>query len=154
MVTKMGAKAREHKYSEAACEITLKPSRSAAWMVALAALATLVLIAATPGALALRILAATWIACAALETLHSRALLRGRRAARVVSLARGGEIAVQDALGVWRTGSLREGSFVAPWLTVIRWRPAEARFDRAVPILPDMLSPEDFRRLRVLLRWP
>jgi len=154
MVTKMGAKAREHKYSDAACEITLRPSRSAAWMVALASLATLVLIAATPGALALRILAATWIACAALEALHSRALLRGRRAARVVSLARGGEIAVQDALGVWRIGGLREGSFVAPWLTVIRWRPAEARFDRAVPILPDMLSPEDFRRLRVLLRWP
>jgi toxin CptA len=150
----MRAKAGEHKYSEAACEIPLRPSRSAAWVVALASLATLVLIAAAPGALALRILAATWIACAALEALRSRALLRGRRAARAVSLARGGEIAVQDALGCWRTGSLREGSFVAPWLTVIRWRPAGARFDRAVPILPDMLSPDEFRRLRVMLRWP
>jgi toxin CptA len=150
----MGAKAREHKYSEAACEISLKPSRWAAWIVALASLATVVLIAATPGVLALRILAATWIACAALEALHSRALLRGRCAARAVSLARGGEIAVRDALGCWRAGSLREGSFVAPWLTVIRWRPAGARFDRAVPILPDMLSPDEFRRLRVMLRWP
>ena len=151
---KVGAAAREHKYSDATCEISLGPSRSAAWGVAVASLATLALLAATPGVLRLRILFATWIACAALEALHSRALLRGRRAARAVSLARGGEIAVQDALGAWRTGSLSEGSFVAPWLTVIRWRPAEARFDRAVPILPDMLSPEDFRRLRVLLRWP
>lgn len=150
----MGAKAREYKYSEAACEISLEPSRSAAWVVALASLATLILIAATPGAPALRILAATWTACAALEALHSRALLRGRRAARAVSLLRGGEIAVQDALGDWSNGRLSEGSFVAPWLTVIRWRPAGARFDRAVPILPDMLSPDDFRRLRVLLRWP
>jgi toxin CptA len=151
---KMGAKLREHKYSEATCEIALGPSRSAAWCVALASLATVALIAATPGALRLRILAATWIACAALEALHSRAFLRGRRAARAISLARAGGIAVQDALGQWRAGSLREGSFVAPWLTVVRWRPAGARFDRTIPILPDMLSREDFRRVRVMLRWP
>jgi toxin CptA len=153
MANQMGAKAREHKYSEASCEISLAPSRWAARTLTLATLATLALIAATPGALALRILAATWIACAALEALHSRALLRGRRGVRAVSLSGGGEIAVRDALGRWRSGRLRAGSFVAPWLTVIRWRPAEARFDRAIPILPDMLAAEEFRRLRVLLRW-
>jgi toxin CptA len=150
----MGAKAREDKYSEARCEVALEPSRQGAWIVALAALATLAVVAATPGAPALRILAGTWIACAALEALHSRALLRGRRAARGVCLARGGEVAVRDPLGRWRTGTVRDGSFVAPWLTVIRWRPAGARFDRTIPILPDMLSREDFRRVRVLLRWP
>ena len=149
----MGAAAREHKYSDATCEISLGPSRSAAWRVALASLATLALIAAAPAALRLRILFATWIACAALEALHSRALLRGGRAARAVSLEPGGAIAVRDALGRWRAGDLRAGSFVAPWLTVIRWRPAGARFDRTIPILPDMLSQEDFRRLRIMLRW-
>lgn len=150
---KVGATAREHKYNDATCEVSLRPSRSAAWWVAVASLTTLALVAATPGALGLRILFATWIACAALEALHSRALLRGGRAARVVSLEPGGAIAVQDALGRWRTGALRGGSFVAPWLTVIRWRPAGARFDRAIPIHPDMLSQEDFRRVRVMLRW-
>jgi toxin CptA len=153
MAKNMGANAREHKYSDARCEISLAPSRSAAWLVVLASLATLGLIAATPGAPVLRILAAAWIACAALEALHSRALLRGRRAARAVSLGGAGDIAIRDALGAWRTGALRGGSFVAPWLTVIRWRPAGARFDRTLPILPDMLSPEDFRRVRVMLRW-
>ena len=150
---KVGAEAREHKYSDATCEISLGPSRSAAWAVAAASLATLVLIAAAPGGLRLRILFATWIACAALEALHSRALLRGGRAARIVSLQPEGAISVQDALGRWRTGGLCEGSFVAPWLTVIRWRPAGAWFDRTIPILPDMLSQEDFRRVRVTLRW-
>jgi hypothetical protein len=150
---KMGTRVREHKYSEATCAIILGPSRSAAGCIALASLATVALVAATPGAPGLRILAATWIACAALEALHSRAFLRGRRAARALSLARGGGIAVQDALGQWRTGSLREGCFVAPWLTVVRWRPDGARLDRTLPILPDMLSREDFRRVRVMLRW-
>ena len=149
----MGAAEREHKYSDATCEISLRPSQFAAWGVAVASLATLALVVATPGALRHRILFATWIACAALEALHSRALLRGGRAARVVSLAPGGAIAVRDALGRWRAGDLRAGSFVAPWLTVIRWRPDGARFDRTIPILPDMLSQEDFRRVRVMLRW-
>ena len=149
----MGAQAADRKYSDAACEIGLRPSRRAAWIVAGAALATLALIAATPGSTAARVLAAAWIACAAMDALRARAFLRGRRGVRAIRLGRGGEIAVQDGLGAWRAGSVSEGSFVAPWLTVIRWRPAEARFDRTVPILPGMLPQEDFRRLRVLLRW-
>jgi toxin CptA len=50
-------------------------------------------------------------------------------------------------------GELRSGSFVAPFLTIIRWRPPGARFDRTLLILPDMIDPDSFRRLRVLLRW-
>jgi hypothetical protein len=153
METNMGAEAGEHKYSEAPCEISLGRSRSGAWLVASAAMATLVLIAAMPGDTAVRILAATWIACAALEALENRALLRGPRAAHAVVLWRGGDIAVRDALGRWRTGRVREGCFVAPWLTIVRWRPGEARFDRTLAILPDMLGEDAFRRARVLLRW-
>ena len=48
---------------------------------------------------------------------------------------------------------LRDGSFVAPWLTIVRWRPEGARFDRTFLVVPGMLEREDFRRLRVLLRW-
>ena len=57
------------------------------------------------------------------------------------------------ARGGWRAGRIREGSCVFPWLTVVRWRPADARRDHTVLLLPSMLDPEEFRRLRVLLRW-
>jgi hypothetical protein len=51
-----------------------------------------------------------------------------------------------------RAGSLRAGSFVAPWLAILRWRPAGARFDRTLLVSPDRLSPADFRHLRVIVK--
>ncbi len=114
--------------------------------------ATLGVIALTPLPAAARVLAATWIACAALEAIHSRALLRGPRAARSLRIA-SGEVEIEDGTGRVRTGTLRPGSFVAPWLTIVRWRPEGARFDRALPLVPGMAGAVELRRLRVVLRW-
>lgn len=149
----MGTTLQDHKYSEASVRIALKPSRVGLAAIVAMAASTLALIAFTPGPMALRILAATWIACAALHALHAAALQRGHRGARAVLVCRDGAIEVQDATGAWRTGSLRAGSFVAPWLTIVRWRPHAGRFDATIVLLPDMLPAEDFRRVRVLLRW-
>lgn len=149
----MDAALLDYKYSEATVRIALGASRAGAVAIASMAAATLALIAFTPGPTAVRILAATWIACAALHALHAVALHRGRRGVRAVHLGREGEIEVRDAAGAWRVGTLREGSFVAPWLTIVRWRAQGARFDGSIVLLPDMLPAEDFRRVRVWLRW-
>ena len=149
----MGAALREHKYSEATVRIQLAPSRLALLAIVSMAVATLALIALTPGPVGARILAATWVACAALHALHVVALRRGRHGVRAVRVHRTGEIEVGNAAGAWRTGVVRAGSFVAPWLTIVRWRAHGARFDRSIVILPDMLAAEDFRRVRVWLRW-
>ncbi len=148
----MGAAQPELKYSEAALEVALVPSRVAAMCLASMVLATLIVIAVTPGSTALRILAATWIACGGLEALHTVALHRGS-GVRTIHLRRSGEIEVLTGKGGHRSGALRDGSFVAPWLTIIRWRPEDARFDRAILLMPDMLPADDFRRMRVMLRW-
>jgi hypothetical protein len=153
MEVNVGTAPQDHKYSEARVRVALAPSRMGVAALVAMASATLALIAVTPGPAALRILAATWIACAALHAVHGVALLRGRRGVRVLHLTREGEIEVRDATGVWRSGTVRAGSFVAPWLTVIRWRGARERFDRSIVVVPDMLAEEDFRRLRVCLRW-
>lgn len=50
-------------------------------------------------------------------------------------------------------GRIVAGSFVAPWLTIVRWRPRGARFARTLPVLPDAVDAEAFRALRVVLRW-
>ena len=149
----VGAARQELKYSEAAVELTLALSRVGVAVMAAMAVATLALIFLTPGPCALRIVAATWIACAALESIHAAALHRGRRGIRAIHVIRAGEISVRDDGGAWQAGVLRDGSFVAPWLTIIRWRAQGGRFDRTLVILPDMVPAEDFRRLRVMLRW-
>lgn len=147
-----GSGEAELKYSEAAIELSLGPSRLAAAGLGAMALATLAVLFATPGAAAARILLATAVACGALECAHGLGLGRaaGRRALR---LRGSGEIEVRSPGGLWRRGCPRAGSFVAPWLTLLLWRAEGSRFDRAVLILPDMLGEEDFRRLRVWLRW-
>jgi hypothetical protein len=156
----MGAALLECKYSEARSrneearvETALRPSRVAAIGILTMAAATLALIAATPGPMALRIPIAAAVAGAALERLHAIALRRGRRGVRTILVRGTREIDVELATGRWSGGLVRDGSFVAPWLTIIRWRPHGARFDRSIVLLPDMMPRAQFRRLRVLLRW-
>jgi len=137
----MGTVAANDKYS-GALSTNLQRSRLLPLWVALAAAATLALVAASPLPLAGTLLLATWTACVAIDA------VRRSRQSRELALAGDGSLTV-DA----RPGVVREGCFVAPWLTVIRWRPAGARFDHTLLVLPDMLPADDFRRLRVLLRW-
>ncbi len=49
--------------------------------------------------------------------------------------------------------SIQGSSFVAPYLTVINLKPSQKFFTRSVVILPDGIDAEEFRRLRVWLRW-
>jgi toxin CptA len=149
----MGAALPELKYSDGAVEVRLRPSWIALFGIASMALATLGLLALIPGAPGLRILASTCVACAGLEAIHAIALRRGRRGARTILLRRSREIAVCSDNGLWRPGRVCDGSFVAPWLTIIRWRPDDRVFARSIVILPGMLDAESFRRLRVILRW-
>jgi membrane-bound toxin of toxin-antitoxin system len=82
------------------------------------------------------------------------------RLARSVS---GIDIAREDAGGLRCEIVLRGGvrlrcrvlpsSVAIPVLVLLNVRPQDSRLSRGIPILPDMLTGEDFRALRVLLRW-
>ena len=128
--------------------IRLRASRVAAAWVAVAACATFAVLAAAPHPPLPHALAAIWIAASALQAYRTVALLRGVRAFELNA----DEIEVEDGLGVRCEGEIRDGSFVAPWLTIVRWRPRGAAFDRTILVLPDMLPAPLFRELRVLLR--
>lgn len=127
-----------------ACE--LKYSGAGLAILLCAAAATMALVLAIPmgallrSSLVLYVFASSARAC--------RQLL----APRSLRLARSGEIHVRGD-GGWRSGRVRGGSFVMPWLVIIRWRPQGARLDRSLVLLPDMAARDELRNIRVFLRW-
>lgn len=55
-----------------------------------------------------------------------------------------------------RAGTILDDSFVGAWLTTIVWQPDGMPWWRPAPaivVFPDMLAPEESRRLRVVLRY-
>ena len=73
-------------------------------------------------------------------------------APRTMALDEEGRVEVWDGEGR-RAGRLRPGSFVAPWLVIVRWRPDGSRLDRTVVLWPGRAPREALRRIRVILRW-
>jgi toxin CptA len=129
------------KYNERV-EAVLGRSFRAEAFVAIGAVATAALLAAMPLALELRAFGLAWIAASAVS-----ALRRLRPGLRLALDARG-DIQVGAV-----AGAIAPGCFVAPWLTIVRWRPAGARLDHTLVLTPDRMPAEDFRRIRVMLRW-
>ena len=50
-------------------------------------------------------------------------------------------------------GHVRSSTCVSAAIMSIVWRPDGARWSRAILVVPDMLPDDDFRRLRVMLRY-
>ena len=126
--------------------VVLGRSHIGAVFAAFAGAATLALLHAMPLAPLVRAFAVLWVGMATLEAYRLFSL---RGAEIRVGLE---AIEVRDSAGQARAGDLRDGSFVSPWLTIVRWRPHGATFDRTILVLPDMVPASLFRELRVLLR--
>jgi hypothetical protein len=88
---------------------------------------------------------------------HHRIRLHGTRTARhavvEILLSSDAVIVARRRDGKLIAGHVRSPTFVHPSFTSIVWRPDGARWSQAIPLLPDMLGLDDFRRLRVLLRY-
>jgi hypothetical protein len=133
--------------------LTLRPSRLAAAAILLGAAATAALVLSLP--------LDPWVIAVALIAIGIVAV-RGRRQcagrdvpARIeVGLDR--RLTVTARNGRVRVGSILDDSYVGVGLTTIVWRPDRARWyepARAIVILKDSLAADDFRRLRVILRY-
>ena len=133
--------------------IAIGPSRLvAAHVMALAAVAmACALLSGLHGALAAG--ACGGLTVAGVVALRREALREGHGAVRLLAVDLKGRVEASGEAGRRVAGLLLPGSFVAPWLTVVRWCPEGARFARTVLVPPDAVDPDAFRRLRVLLRW-
>jgi len=133
--------------------VTLSPSIGAAAAIALLALATGAVVSVLPVDRAVVGLAIVAIGAWAIDRILVLALRRGSRAVRRFELRGDLTIVVATGDGKVRAGRVHRDSYVGARLTTIVWRPFGRWRSRAILLLPDMLPAEDFRRLRVLLRY-
>lgn len=136
-----------------AVRVVLSPSTSALALIASLALATCGVVASLPIELAASGLAVLAIGVWAIDRALVVALRRGPRAVRSLELR--GDLTVLVVTGDGRVcaGRVHRDSYVSARLSTLVWRPYGRRRARAILLLPDMLPTDDFRRLRVLLRY-
>ena len=89
----------------------------------------------------------------AVHAVAHHALRRGRRAVTALDFSDREQVHVGWRDGSWRTGRILGTSTVGATLTVLNIALAGRRLPLHVVLSGDSLGPDDFRRLRVWLRW-
>jgi toxin CptA len=127
--------------------------RSSRYVVALIVVThalTAGLLLGLPVSLNLRLIGSAVVAGACAVALR-RVVGRASPASLQIGLDRRIRITTRD--GRQREGEVLADSYVGSRLTTIVWRPSGAWIARTVLILADTLPAEDFRQLRVILRY-
>lgn len=133
--------------------VSLGPSRLAGACIGIATLATLTIVLLLPlapwqhAASCAVVLAWSWLA---FERIAAR---RTPDAVIEVRVAHDLLIVVMRRDGRLVAGRVKPSTCVSAALTSIVWRRNGAYLSRTILVLPDMLPPEDFRKLRVMLRY-
>ena len=103
--------------------------------------------------LEIKLALAAAIAAGLVHALWRYASLRSPCALVALELRDGREAHVQARDGQWHHARILGTSYVSPGLTVLNLKIDGCLLARHLVIAPDMLDSEDFRALRVILRW-
>ena len=133
--------------------VALGSSKAAFASIALLAIATCAVIATLPLEPAALALAGLTVVVWAIDRVYVIALRQGPRAVRHFELRGDLTIVVVTGDGSACAGRVHRDSYAGARLTTIVWRPFGRRRCRTILLLRDMLPAQDFRRLRVLLRY-
>ncbi len=133
--------------------VVLGPSRIVGAGIGMAALATIGIVLVLPLPVVLQAAPCAGVVGWALATFRVVALRRGRSAVTGLRVAPDLTMVVQLGDGRLVAGHVRSATYVGEWLTAIVWRPDGAYRSRSVLVVPDMLGADEFRRLRVMLRY-
>lgn len=124
----------------------LKPSRLARAVLLLVFLLALAAIGLADPPLPVRLGAALLAAAITLHAWRVRLPLE-------LKLYPDGRLEWRETASSWQAVSLLPRSAVGPWLCLLACRAEGEKRVRNLTILPDSLAADDFRRLRVWLRW-
>lgn len=100
----------------------------------------------------LQISLAVLIAASMAHAIHHHILRNSRHAVTGLKPTRDG-LSMETRHDGWILCNILDSSFVTPWLTVLHLKPAQRWLPVHVVLLPDMLDADEFRRLRVWLKW-
>jgi toxin CptA len=132
-------------------EITPSPTLAIALCAAHLAAAVAIWHSALP--LPLRGVSIGVIAAALGWSLRSRALLRLASAIVALEITAAGQISFLTRRGTSHACELLGTSYVSPRLTILNLQARGCRLARHVLLVPDNVDTQDFRRLRIWLRW-
>lgn len=133
--------------------VSPRPSRVAAAAIVTFAVAAFGAVVSLPTPIAVDIVAAVALFGWARHQFRLHVTRASARAVVEILLSSDSVIVVRRRNGDLVAGHVRSATFVHPWFTSIVWRPDRRRCSNAIPLVPDMLDLDDFRRLRVLLRY-
>ena len=137
----------------AVLRVELKRSRLAMALVSVASIATATLVAWLPGNEWIRAAVALAVGVQGIASLRSWGLRVSPRAIAVIEIGSDLRAVLTERGGRRVEGIIRADSYVGALLTTLVIRREKAHWSRAEAILPDMMRAEDFRRLRMLLRF-
>lgn len=135
-----------------AFEVELRPSRRLAGLLGIAHGGVLLLLPTLPIATWLALPIAVLLVISAVLTISHYALQRGIKAVTALKLTDRERLQIRSADGIWHEGLLLGSSTVGAAIAVLNIRMNSGGI-RHVVILGDGIDANDFRRLRVWLRW-
>jgi hypothetical protein len=133
--------------------VVLASSRAALALIAALAAATCGVIATLPFDRTLLGFATFVVVVWAIDRVHVVAWRHGPRAVRQFEVRGDLTVVIVTGDGTALAGRVHRHSYVGAGLSTLVWRPFGRWRSRTILLLPDMLPPQDFRRLRVLLRY-
>lgn len=133
--------------------VSPRPSRLATVTVLALAVATWCVFRTLPSLEMANFIAAVALAGWAHHHVRRHGTRTARSAVVEILLSSDAVIVVRRRDGTLIAGHVRAATFVHPWFTSIVWRADGAHWSRSIPLAADMLDRDDFRKLRVLLRY-
>lgn len=131
--------------------LTLRPSQKLAVLLVVVHAAIGFMLSLLPLSSWLRSGVALLLFASAVLAVRRHALLRGPRAITMLAFTDSGQVSIGHRDGSWQTGRILGSSTVGALLTVLNI--AAGGRSVHVVLLGDSLGADDFRRLRVWLRW-
>jgi toxin CptA len=101
----------------------------------------------------LKVAAASALILQCVFLIYRRALLLGAQAVLALEVASDHRMNILMRRAGWRPCDVLGSTYVTPYLTIMNLHLAGERMARHVVLLPDSLDGDDFRKLRVWLKW-
>lgn len=133
--------------------VNLRSSRLLTVILALAHGAAIAVILLVDLPIGVKAVAATGLAVYWLVFVRRLPLLLTAGSVMAIEIGSDNKLSVQTNRGEWDECEVLGSTYVTPYLTVLNLRQSENRVARRIVILPDSINVEDFRKLRVWLRW-